>query len=130
MAVLNIPKRRHSIRLDDSADSPEFVFDLSDDAFDRLRPVFTGAYIVMLGYAEGEGVPKADLAKAYESVISESLGDDALEAIEEYVGVDSAEEATIYLAPVVKYLFELYSDVDRINRQMLAEKYLGPDIAG
>ena len=129
--VLNLPKRKHSIKLEDSPNSPQWTFDLTDSEITRLFPIFMEARKIILLYSEGKLDDVAELAGAYREIIVESLGRDAYNAILDYVtdGSNDAENSTVYLAPVVGHIFKLYSQAMTMRRDRLAEKYIGLDIA-
>lgn len=128
--ILNLPKRKHTFKLDDDPGSPEWVLDLSDGEVTRLFPIFAAARDTIQRFSKGEkGV--GELAEAYRTVIAEALGEDAYAAILEYItdGSNDAEESTIYLAPVVTHLFKLLTQAMTMRRNKLAEKYVGLDFA-
>lgn len=124
--IINLQRRTYVFALDDSEGSPEFTLDLSDTNLDRLRPIYRKAYAGISLFLAGQA-DKAALSEAYESVIVESLGEDALQAIMRFIGAEDVDESTVYLAPVVKCIFNCYANVEQMNRLMFEEKYLEPD---
>ena len=131
MAVLNLMRQKETIRLDYSPESPEFVLDLGDAKLNALSVPFGQAYRTISRFAQGKGGDPAALAGAYKEVVVAALGEEAYRVILDYVtcGGNDAEDATVYMAPVVTYLFARYSDACTQKRLNLAEKYLASDRA-
>lgn len=129
MAILNLMRQKETVKLDDSPDSPEFVYDLSDSRIKALSIPFGQAYRTISRFAEGRGGDYAALAGAYKEVVTAALGEDAYRAILDYVtcGENNAEDSTVYMAPVAAYLLARYTDACTLKRMNLAEKYLEAD---
>lgn len=131
MDTIKVSRQVRRVRLDDSPGSPVYEMDLGLSGVSRMQPVLGAAYRVIERFARGETVDTAALADAYTDVIGAAFGHDACREIVGYVscGRDDPEDASIYLAPVVKYVFEQYADAVAEGRRALAEKHLEADSA-
>lgn len=133
MKTLGIKKAREVIRLDDSADSPEYVLDLTDTAVGKnlmeIRKcyrVYEKAQKTLKASEDGMLTPEMqdDLAKAYRKSIEILLGKKAYKEICEYVGEGlDASELNMVLTPVVLYLFAQFNDVITANDSEAVKKY-------
>ena len=131
MDTVKVARQIRRVRLDESPGSPVYEMDLGLSGISRMQPVLGRAYRTIERFAAGGSDDTAALAAAYTDVISAAFGDEACREIVEYAscGRNDPEDASIYLAPVVKYVFEQYGDAVAAGRRALAEKHLEADSA-
>lgn len=141
MAFSGLGKAREVIRLDDSADSPEYILDLTDSELDRkqelLQSCVNDFYEVQERINEPDcnmGELMAKMAAVYGAIIKAFLGKRAYREIVDFVTdgdkTIKRSEINVLLSPLVLYLIDRYVEVVRPREfEQAARKYLDEEPA-
>lgn len=134
MPVINLHRAVQEIRLSDEEDSPVFQLDLSDSAINEKTPLIAGCWAVYKNatdaYQEGKltgAEYRARQASVYKQVIIALLGEEAFNAVYEYVrGVSDLppEELTLAMTPLAEYLLMEYDAILTANRSKVIKEFV------